>query len=563
MFKEKPLIILLLTMFVAGGLVFFPGCDNDPVDDDTQPNDEVLVGTWYRYSLSEDGTRNNFYPGKFEILADSTGVMYTFAIEDGNQVEETNNFTWVTDNDWITVYGEENQTIFDLQYSVADGICTFTNSVGHHEILLQCASETDNRLENTWYISSRPEDGVLNSENAPDSVMFNDDGTFAEYWSGMPDNGTWFTREAYLVAKFDNNPNFNFHVLQFAFSFNDSTLTLTSNRAGIENDVWRGESIITTWSKTITPVAGDIVGTWQAYSIGGEGIYYTSVFNEDRTGSFRYWEGDDDTTESIKWETADGSNLIIYDASDNTEKWRGTYSFQDEGVSLTINIMEGLSIIRQDIFVKYTGNIDPNAVGTWIPTWRTIDDVYSEDHGKGVFNEDGSGTSGYVYEDQAQTANVLWSITGSYMLLAIEGLNGLTYVSKFEFLEDGKTKMESINSFNTEIIKTHHVEDTGDQDPELIGDWTLVWRSEDGVADPDLPDESMHLEETTGNYAGEDTMNFSWNSNINYLIYYPEETNYEVGFGSYYTFENDTLTVDYLMENGAGGTVSIDKLVKQ
>ncbi|MCF7810513.1 hypothetical protein K9N50_05955 [bacterium] len=561
---ENKLFRALLIAVIAFGMLFTIGClGDDDEDSPSGPGDDKhdgdLIGTWYRYSMTEDGV-NNYYPSKVVLESDGTGTEYTLDAMDDDTEEITFDFAWETANGVFTVSEVDSSLeIWSGDYNVNSDIVTFNDNSGYRDVYVKLSTDIDSKLISTWYFVSVTVDGDIDNEMVGDVFTINSDKSWSMVSGGDTYSGNWFVNGDYFVIVDNESPNYSYNALTYEFSDNDSAVTLTMFNAYPDNYEWEHQTIVSVLSKTENSSnPGDethdpeLVGTWHAWEIDGKFVPTKAVLNGDGTGTSYEWDDENDLviTDNFLWETPDDVHIVIYD-EDNVEVWSGAYSVEYDGVWVRFNHTSGETQGQTDFYVKDTGERDQNFTGEWIPWWENSL-PYTEE--KLVFNANGSGTSAWWDEDgeMVESDDFNWSTASEWLVVELDEFGGLAQVVKYEFSGVNQNlKIFFVDDEGTEYEKWYR-KGSDAKDQAFLGDWTLTSRTTNGNPDPEIPDATMHFDNGTGTALWEgEPVNFQWTTSMNYIFSYQESRNYEVGWSYKYLIQNDELTLDvYDAETG-------------
>jgi len=213
----------------------------DDDDDDNANNDpgfsgdQNLVGTWYRYSLSDDGISNDFIPSKLEIEENGSGIEFTFLLIDiGGFTQDLlyaveNDFTWDTDGDVLT-FLEKNtdSTLVEGDYVIGSGtdFLTITNDSGMKDFYVRKMEVLDQNLVDLWWLDTLMVEGGTGYDfDRLAALDIRENGIVPSYLS--PDY-SWSVNGSYLLLENMENPNFDYSLHTYYYTEALDTLILTS-----------------------------------------------------------------------------------------------------------------------------------------------------------------------------------------------------------------------------------------------------------------------------------------------------------------------------------------------
>ncbi len=491
--KWLTLLMAFLMLFALSTFIGCFGTDSDD-DDDDDGNESVLVGTWYRYSLMVSST-NFFMPSKTVMSANGSGVVYTYEVQDNQEVPSTDNFTWEDEDGTMTIYDDNGDLEWSGPYTATNNgnvvTASFTDEgMNVTEVSVKQGSDHDAALAGEWYVVSFSIDGQPIA--TPNWVYtLNSGGTYSTTgWD--TDAGTWSTNSGYFLGVSNDDPQGrDYGLFRYTLSDNDSTVTMTGYDGEVDEDTGMPDAytIEIVLSKDSGGGGGqvddDLVGTWHSYYFdyndGTNSIRVNSlaktVMSSDGTGTRFYMDEESETveTDTFTWGVADG-NLTVYDTdgelvfygpySINNNTMTVTYSEEDNGDTYTVTSMS----------VKETGDIDTDVVGSYVPIEYMYDDMLNIDMEYITLNEDGTMSSNYLDDDEevVEVSTGTWTTSGLYMIGYTDDYAGLAFVMEYQLSDGGLLDLDYY--FMDTHIHGSYVMETGAMDSELVGIWDLTAR---------------------------------------------------------------------------------------
>ncbi len=280
-----------------------------------------------------------------------------------------------------------------------------------------------------------------------------------------------------------------------------------------------------------------LVGVWYRFSMIEDGVQrgLPALIQLQNNGNGTI-EGRDEPdqealySDSFIWAT-DGSTITITDENDSTV-WSGSFTLSENNTIVHFTyISEGHSY--DEMYVKYTGEKDPDLIGTWIMVDSQVGTEEPLTVQRIVFSPDGNAVD-YRIDDleESQDVNIdplTWNSSGNYLVMFDED-EQIPMVIQYS-ITDGVFS----GSFYNEDGLTEEftfVKDGGEIDQEAIGSWTLTAVTIAGSPisttllqiNLDLNNDMSGTWEMSSTFSGSDTTSFNWNTNSGYMFIYDEDT---------------------------------------
>ena len=278
----------------------------------------------------------------------------------------------------------------------------------------------------------------------------------------------------------------------------------------------------------------DMVGVWYRFSMIEDGVQYgfpaLVKLLDDGNGTVESIDSTDQEEpnfDSFVW-TTDGATITITDENDSTV-WSGSYTLSDNNAVVRFMYSSnGHSF--DEIYVKYSGEKDPDLVGTWVMVDSQIGLEKPLTVQRIVFNQDGNAID-YRIDDLEESQDVsidplTWNTSGNYLIVFDEG-DHIPMVIQY-LITDG---VFTGTFYNDDGITEEFtfVKDAGDIDPDGVGFWSLSSVTIDGYSNPivglqialDLIDDGTGIWAIT-TLAGSESYTFNWKTNSGYVFIYKD-----------------------------------------
>ena len=279
----------------------------------------------------------------------------------------------------------------------------------------------------------------------------------------------------------------------------------------------------------------DLIGVWYRFTMVEDGVSYglpalvKLLDNGNGTvESIDSTDQEEPNFDSFVW-TTDGAAITITDENDSTV-WSGSFTLSDNNnvVRFTYS-SDGHSY--DEIYVKYSGEKDPDLVGTWIMVDSQIGLEKPLTIQRIVFNQDGSATD-YRIDDLEESTDIevdllTWNSNSHYLAVFDEG-DHMPLVIQYTITNGVFAGM--YYDEDGEFEEFTFVLDAGDMDPDGMGSWTLSSVTVDGFLNPiiglqinlDLNDDGSGLW-TMITLAGTESFSFNWKTNGGYVFIYRDD----------------------------------------
>lgn len=269
--------------------------------------DTTLVGTWYGYTITVDGTTIGL---QATCIFSEDGTGFYKGIYDATQTEpDSGDFTWeTTDNKLKSIFDDET---YESDYTISNGVLTLSYTEDGHSIVekyVKYLGTIRTEMVGKW-IQVRKMTGSVYDPTLMTAVL-SDDGSGVSYEIENANDTSveeftfqWSTSGDYMII-LPSNGN-----LAEVNSLAISGYTVNVTRLNSS-----GETVVATLIKDISEKDSALVGNWTLTSavLNGASLSYTgtSVFNNDGTGTITV----SGVTLSFSWYTSSGW-LFVYTPS--------------------------------------------------------------------------------------------------------------------------------------------------------------------------------------------------------------------------------------------------------
>lgn len=522
--------------------------------------DTSLVGTWYRYSLTDYGA-NAFVPAKRVFFGNGECILYTYDSEGaGTGMNIVHQGNWTTsDTLLILTRGDGSRR---EGYRLTGGTGVFTTTDGFYDIHVKVTEEIDSSLCGSWSFISRRVDGEADPEAIEGGMMLNPDRTASWTSDCERKNGRWFVNGGYLVLVNSLDPDHDYQACRYELSEGTGELELRFyNHSFTGGDSVRHLEVASSWAWDEGERYADprLAGRWHryrtTYSGRTEGSPASWELIEDGTGVFYTLDSDTLSSRLFRWATISDSILVMYDKTGRREEWRASIRISREVMNLAHTASPDVG--RSEVWVRGPGNLEQQWIGMWIPAECYTDSVFIDLRAADFFREDS--TRLYLRDEEGviRADRYRWGSVGDYLLTLLDNSGEtLATVEKVEFSDS----MNVAACFSLDLEGIHRyrlwVKQVNDHDSELVGTWSLESRTIDGTPDTGLTGrESMNLARNCRISTAGAAMvhrNGEWYTNASYLLLLPDGKQ-STGQAVRYSLSGDTLQLEFRWEDGSSG----------
>lgn len=317
-----------------------------------------------------------------------------------------------------------------------------------------------------------------------------------------------------------------------------------------------------------------LAGVWYRFSVTEDGISSglpaLVELRNDGTGTIQSIdepEQDEPASDTFKWLT-EGEMITINDENDSLI-WSGTFTLSDDNQVLHFSYTSEGRPVEQK-YVKYTGEKNPQLIGTWIMVDLVSGGeeplilekvVFTQSGGTDYYIDDLNDIEGEITTEHLNVTPFSWTTTGNY-LLVFDDTEELPFVIGYTLTGD------ELNGYNyTDDGQREDfilVKETGNIDQNGVGNWELASMKINGMTNPISGIEIALSLASDGSgvwniVTFSQSYNFNWTTNNGYVFIYRAELPL-IAWVQKYEITGDSMVLETDTEyyEGYGGWVNVE-----
>ncbi|HEB84692.1 MAG TPA: hypothetical protein ENI92_06775 [Bacteroidetes bacterium] len=515
--------------------------------------DDNLVGTWNSTSATLNGESTSYGPEVLIFNDDGTGTQTEGA--------ETDTLSWsVNQNVLIAQYPALNDLGSTTNYTVAGNTLTVTYQDEEGTWVVTYAKETGGEVNTdipgTWVNVWMEIDGT--PVYYPQVATLNEDSTgisvHLDEGEVVVDTFTWWAvDDSFFVLNQEGVVDF-----RSRYVIEGTRVTFYGTLEGNSST----QILVKETGAHDPALAGRWIYTGEYGNI-QDAVFEPEALEFNIDGSFTDTQYDHELEREevmvSSWSTSGGA--VIVDDNESPLKFATDYSVSGGYMEATPMEEEG---VQHPVFVKETGEHDPNIVGTW---------VYLEHGGNGtdgrdraetiVFDASGTMTSYHYDESGVPVTEVMgWSSVDTLLLMRDDTMTETAFPIPYQYYNFGNMIEVQAPGDEGQVEDMTFVRDPGTQPADLVGTWVQVGHTVDGVEDHqpatvELFGDGTFVSYSFGDTGSVDSEGGDWTASDSYLfIRNPGEM---PAHAAGYTIDGDSLTVTMPGEDG----VEVSTLVRE
>ena len=305
----------------------------------------------------------------------------------------------------------------------------------------------------------------------------------------------------------------------------------------------------------------ELVGVWYRFALTRGGLSYGLPayveLRDDSTGTVRSIENpeqEEPDSDTFKW-LIEGETFTVNDENDNLI-WSGSFTLTNDNKVVHFAYTSEGHLIEEE-YVKYTGEKNPQLIGTWVMVDLQVGGeeplilekvVFTQSGGTDYYIDDLEDIDGEITTEHLNVTYFSWTTTGNY-LLVFDDTEELPFVMGYTLNDDQFNGYSYTDDGKREDFIL--VKETESIDQNGVGNWQLASMKINGMTNP-IPGIQITLNlanDETGVWTisylggGSESFTFSWKTNSGYVFIYRTEMPL-IAWVQKYEITGDTLVLE-------------------